>query len=259
MKRLKLRTVVLALGVSTAVTGCGFIAGLFPDKQKQYKYSTEIPPLEVPPDLTASTIEGAAARRGAVAERPAEAAAEPRPAGRTEREDGRYEADDEDLDEDDDRAAKRSSAEDSREAREPATAAPAATLAQSSDDVPLIEIEEPFAEAWNDVGKAIGRLKLELNDQNRSDGLYYVYFSEQDKPYEDRGFFGDIAAFFSSGPGHAKEYRVKLEEKGEVTYVFILGQDGKPQMDGEGLELLKRLHRTLQSLAEPQPADRERP
>lgn len=59
----------------TTASGCSYVAGFFPDKQKQYRYHSEIPPLEIPPDLTSTTIEGAVAGgERKIVEKPAEPA-----------------------------------------------------------------------------------------------------------------------------------------------------------------------------------------
>jgi outer membrane protein assembly factor BamC len=241
MKHFNSRNALILLGTTTLLAGCGTVAGWFPDKQKQYQYSTEIPSLEVPPDLTSSTIEGAAARRGvpeageSMDEREAPVAGEaPEEESAGERESSRP-------------AARKSKSQ----------AVP--TLAQSTDDVPLIEVEAPFEIAWVEVAKALGRLELEITDQNRSDGVYYVYYGGDRKPYEDRGFFGDIAEMFGGGEEPSKEYRIKLEEKGKVTMIYILDSENRPQTSGHGFDLLKRLHQTLQSEpgAKPASADAE--
>jgi uncharacterized lipoprotein len=225
MNRFARRTAILASSV-LLLSGCSFVAGLFPDKQKQYKYSSEIPPLEIPPDLEASTIEGVDSRSSAV--------------GGSVGSD-RYSA----------------SAGEEIQPEERAHDESPATLAQNSEDIPLIELEGSYAEAWNDVGKALGRLRFEVSDQNRSEGVYYVYFNGDGKPYEDRGFLGDLASFFSGSDAPAKEYRIQLEGRRDVTVIYVLDQEGKPQIDGPGFELLKRLHQTLQSLGESQKAEKE--
>ena len=222
---------LLLLGVSAFLGGCSVVSGWFPDKQKQYQYSTEIPPLEIPPDLTASTIEGAATRPGAsrtYEEPPAPADGE----GIGERS-----------------GESQSAAEDEQPrpaARRSGSKSPP-TLAQSSNDVPLIELQGPFEIAWAEVAKALGRLELEISDQNRSDGIFYVYYGGDRKPYEDRGFFGDVAEMFGKGQEQSKEYRIKLEQKEKSTLVYVLDPDNKPQTSGPGFELLKRLHEALQS------------
>ncbi|CAL1241266.1 outer membrane protein assembly factor BamC [Candidatus Methylocalor cossyra] len=215
------RNALVLLGASALLTGCGLIGSWFPDKQKQYQFSSEIPPLEIPPDLTASTIEGATrGDRTPTGESAEELAKLDRPS----------------------------------ESNPPKTAPPAENtpaLEETAGNAPMIEIEAPFAVAWNDIARALGRLELEVTDQNRSDGLYYVYYGGDNKPYQDRGFFGDLVEMFGGGAEQAREYRVKVQDKGKTTAVYVTDPDGKPQTSGPGLELLKRLHETLQSLSEP--------
>lgn len=233
MNRRDCRKALVLLGASVALAGCDTITSWFPDKQKQYQYSTEIPPLEIPPDLSSSTIEGAkrsaagaggdsAYSRGALEDRASPVAETP--------EDNPVESE-----------------RPKRSAKPPKRSEAVPTLAQSSDDVPLIEIEVPFELAWVEVAKALGRMELEITDQNRSDGVYYVYYGGDRKPYEDRGFFGDMAEMFGAAQEVAKEYRIKLEQRGKATSVYILDSDNKPQISGPGFDLLKKLHETLQS------------
>ncbi len=223
--------VALASGV---LAGCSTIEGWFPDKHKQYQYSTEIAALEIPPDLTSSTIDGAAGGSRPSWESPAS-------------------ADDTSTEASSDREATPApGAEMSPEEAKAMRAGknhPAPVLAESSSAVPLIEVQAPFDITWAEVNKALGRMKLEIIDQNRSDGLYFVHYAKDHKPYEDKGFFGDVAEMFAGGPGGTTEYRVKLEEKSGVTSVYIQDSEGKPQHDGQGLELLKHLNETLQNTA----------
>lgn len=245
---MKRNNLVMLVGTAMLLSACSTIGSWFPDKQKQYKYSTEIPPLELPPDLIATTsgIEGAQAGKGggesAGEERrsaPAPASEEAPGSGETSR---REPSNPPEPPEPPKRRA-------SAKARSDEVSA---VLGQSSDDVPLIEMEEPFDRAWNDVAKALGRLELEISDRNRSEGMYYVYYGGDGKPSEAPGFMSRLAAVFTGKESEAaREYRVKLEENGEATTVYVLDQDGKPQTEGPGFELLRRIHQTLSALAEP--------
>ena len=225
------RSLALVCGAAL-ISGCSTISGWFPDKQKQYKYSTEIPPLEIPPDLDASSIDGVRGAPRPAWESPAaadESSGQPL-AGERE-------------------ATPAPGAEmtpDAAQAMRAGKGHPAPVLAESTQDVPLIEVQAPFDITWAEVNKAIGRLKLEIVDQNRSDGLYFVHYAPDQKPYQDRGFFGDVADMFSGGTGGTKEYRIRLAEKDNVTSIFVLDTEGQPQRDGPGLELLKQLNETLQ-------------
>ncbi|WP_139556236.1 outer membrane protein assembly factor BamC [Methylotetracoccus oryzae] len=218
--------IVASVASSLVLSGCSFLGSLFPDKQRQYQYTTEIPPLEVPPDLSMSTMTGAKINRGAG---PAAARDTVAPA------------------EGEDEATPRPAA--AGGPAEPKTP----TLAQNTEDVPLIELSSPFAQAWNDVGRALGRLKVEVSDQNRSEGVYYVYYGGPAKAYEDRGMWGDISDLFSGDSPKAKEFRLKLEEhktkKGASTDVFLFDDEGQPVTGGPSLELLKKLHAQLTEFA----------
>ncbi len=218
-------------GVLALLSGCSTITSWFPDKQKQYQYSTDIPSLEIPPDLSASTIDGSTGGQRPAWESPA-TMEEPAGADASGRE-----------------ATPAPHAEmdpTSAKALRAGKAHPAPVLAESSQAVPLIEVQAPFDITWAEVNKALGRMKLEIIDQNRSGGLYFVHYAKDQKPYEDRGFFGDVADMFGDGAGATKEYRIKLVEKDEITSIFVLDAEDKPQLEGQGLDLLKQLNETLQ-------------
>jgi uncharacterized lipoprotein len=209
---------VLALAIS--LSACSYIASLFPDKQKQYRYSSELPDLEIPPDLGIVKEKQPPSSAESAAKPEAGAESAPRPRKK--------------------RAAPRS-------------AASTSTLAQG--DAPLIEIEEAFAEAWNDVNRALGRMELEVTDQNRSDGLYYVFYGEGKKPQAESGLWADLKSVFKDDSSKAREYRIKLEEQGDFTHIYVLDTEGKALAEGQGLELLQRLHEKLQGLDQPDAND----
>jgi uncharacterized lipoprotein len=205
-----------------ALNACSVVTALFPDKQRQYQYTTEIPALEVPPDLSMSTMTGAKLNRGAGQ------AGSGGPGGDGAGASGGVQA-----------------SPDDRKFSE----TKGATLAQNTEDVPLIELASPFPQAWNDVGRALGRMKVEVSDQNKSEGVYYVYYGGSEKAYEDRGMWGDISDLFSGGGPKSMEFRLKLEEhksaKRTSTDVFLFDDEGKPVRSGVPLDLLKKLHRQL--------------
>lgn len=222
----------LALALAGSLSACSFVESLFPDKQKQYRYSSDIPPLEIPPDLTSSTLEGVKGAGGSGPSSRDEVAEENTPPDAVE------EAP----------APRRTAATKSAAKSE----VPRTTLAQSDDNATLIEMEAPFAETWNDVSRALGRLEVELTDQNRSDGTFYVYYGgATPKSKEDEGIWDGITSMFSGGE-KASEYHVKLEEAGNVTNIFVLDASGKSVSDGPGYELLKRLNETLRTLDQPE-------
>ena len=223
--------IALMIGVGLSLSACSYIAGWFPDKQKQYRYSTELPDLEVPPDLTSPTGGEGVGRAAKAPSRVEKGAA---------------------REEEIEAPVRSRSGKKRSQAKTPATAS---TLARDSAEAPMIEIEESFAEAWNDVNRALGRLELEVADQNRSDGVYYVYYGgdgKKPKEKEEPGLWNDIVSVFKSEQPNAREYRLKLEEKGDFTHIHVLNRDGEAVNEGQGVELLQRLHEKLQTLDQPE-------
>jgi len=216
----------LFAGAAVSLTACSYITGLFPDKQKQYRYSTELPDLEIPPELSASKL-AAAGKAGPADDEPAaDSASSPPPAKKRKP------------------SAKHSDSD--------------ATLAENSDNAALIELHEGYAEGWNDVSRALGRMRVEITDQNRSDGVFYVYYGGEApiKP-EDKGLWDDVKGMFGVDSDTAKEYRVKLEDRDDFTFIKVFDQDGKGVSEGPGLDLLKRLHKKLTTLNQPEPEGEE--
>ncbi len=237
---------VLLASTFFSLTACSYLTSLFPDKQKQYRYSTELPDLEIPPDLSTGGAEGK------------EAAS---PSKATRRQDVQSTASVDKTE-----AAARPRATPAESASRPATKKrkpvkhndSSVTLAESMENVAMIEMQEPYDEAWNDVSRALGRLKIEITDQNRSDGMYYVYYGgEKPKKPEEMSLWEDVVSIFSSEKDMAKEYRIKLDEKDEVTYIRILDQNEHAVSEGPGLDLLKRLHRKLMTLDQTEPEGEE--
>ena len=240
-----IRTAFLGV-VAIALIGCSVVSGLFPDKQKNYRYSSELPDLEIPPDMNAP---------GSEPDSSSLAKSSPSTQGRNSVADnnaGNAASQSKSATTDNSGQAK------GRKRKPVKHNDDNVTLAQNMENAALIEIQEPIDEAWNDVGRAIGRLKIEISDQNRSDGLYYVYYGgvSPKKPGADTSFWEDVGSVFSSDKDQAQEFRIKLEDKDATTNVYIMDQEGKAISEGLGLELLKKLHNKLITLDQPDTPDK---
>jgi outer membrane protein assembly factor BamC len=243
-----LKTALLG-GAVILMTACSMIGDMFPDKQKQYRYSSELPDLEIPPDLSSPNSDSKDSD-----------ATSPVKHSQTAR--GKYSADKNtgEADSEANSAKSNSTGQKGKKHKPVQHNDSSVTLAQNTENAALIEIQEPYDEAWNDVGRSLGRLKVEITDQNRSDGVYYVYYGgvPPKKPGEETSFWQDLGSVFSSNKDQAKEYRIKLEDRGNTTNVFILDQESQAISDGPGLELLKRLHKKLITLDQPDAPDPEK-
>lgn len=199
---------------SMVFSGCGSMEKVLPDRKKEYQYSSEIPPLEIPPDLSAATIEQTPIKSvsGSVDVGPAEYV---QPSA--------------------------TKIEQPVVASEPEADLPVAT----SDSGSYIEIEESYPIAWRMVGRALSRLEIEIEDLNRSEGLYYIIFRDEQNQANDSFWSG--LAFWSddSAAGTEEEYQIKLSDNGGVSEVRILNDDGEPQSEGPGLNVLKMIQKQV--------------
>jgi uncharacterized lipoprotein len=239
-----IRTAFLGV-VAIALIGCSYVSDIFPDKQKNYRYSSELPDLEIPPDMNAPGSDSDSSSFAKLSQ----STQGRNSVGNNDTGNASGQAKSATTDTGQAKGRKRKPVKHSDDN---------VTLAQNMENAALIEIQEPYDEAWNDVGRAIGRLKIEISDQNRSDGLYYVYYGgvSPKKPGAETGFWEDVGSVFSSDKDHAQEFRIKLEDKDTTTNVYIMDQEGKATSDGLGLDLLKKLHDKLITLDQPETPDK---
>ncbi len=208
---IKFATTLIAMSIVSVFPGCGSVEKILPDRKKEYQYSSEIPPLEIPPDLTSSTIEKTpikSAKTNAVS------------------------------------SLRQPTREIEKPRVEPEPEDDTVVVADNSGS--FIEIEEPYPIAWRMVGRALSQLEIEIDDLNRSEGLYYIIFRDQQGQQEDVGFWSRLA-FWSdhNSAGAEEEYQVKLTDAKGVTEVRVLNEEGEPQSQGVGLNVLKMIQKQV--------------
>lgn len=197
------------------VQGCNSFENILPDREKEYKYSSEIPPLEIPPDLTSASIEKSPIRSGR---------AVPGDAGAVSR------------------APQRSSVRE--EAPETRRIEPMPTVERSAEGA-YINIDEDFPIAWRMVGRSLSRLEIEVEDLNRSEGLYYIIFEDRRNRSSDDGFFSSLAFWSDSNSIEEQQFRVQVDDKSGSTQVRILDEDGIGLSKGTGLDLLQMIQKKI--------------
>lgn len=118
------------------------------------------------------------------------------------------------------------------------------------DGQSIIVVEEGFDRLWRRVGLALDRVGFTVEDRDRSQGLYFVRYVDQDEDAksqsaQERGFFSKL---FSSDDKDkkAERYRVSVRETLEgSTQVFILDNEGNPENSSTGEKILSLLYGQL--------------
>ncbi|NOT10926.1 MAG: outer membrane protein assembly factor BamC [Methylococcaceae bacterium] len=229
-------TRILLAALLLHVTACSYIKSLFPDKEKDYQYTAEIPPLNLPADLK---------------KKPTSPVSESRPV--------------EDSNPSDIKPAMQTPAEAT------ATGTDSAPVAQNEEEAPPpIETVEKYenislelirfndgenrlrlgaekARVWRMVSKALSRKSIEVTNRNQDDAFFVVQFDPDEKKVEDGSLWDEAVFMFRGFQADEQEYVLKLEEQDRHTEVIILDKDQKPLPpdDKGGLALLTLIQSTI--------------
>jgi outer membrane protein assembly factor BamC len=225
--KIKTKSLVI-VAVLVNLPACSTIKSLFPDKEKDYQFTTEIPPLILPTDLMGDSIAGV----------PVAPAAEKVDAAVT---------------------APVAEVGDAAAAARPPAATPTETI--PAIDRKLIQVElvdgdqgakqlhigAPLSTAWRIVGKALSRKSVEVTSHNQDEGMFRVQYDPNKQETEDGSFWDEMTFVFTGFKVTEQELIVKLVESNQQTFVSLMDKDQKPVADAGSLSLLKLLHDTIKS------------
>ncbi|RLA17805.1 MAG: hypothetical protein DRQ61_06275 [Gammaproteobacteria bacterium] len=202
---------LLFIALIPGLTACGTLDSIFPDRKKEYKDTKTIPPLEIPPDLSTSSIEDALPLPNEQSSFKIYA-----PSGDTESVERKSEV-------------------------APKLEVPFSTLVTESQGNPYIRLSEEFPSAWRTTGKALANLAIEIEDRNRSVGTYYILYAEK-AAVESEGFFASMAFWRDEVVVKELSYQVKVKQDDSSTIIEIHDEQDQLLSQGVGLILLKELH-----------------
>ena len=107
----------------------------------------------------------------------------------------------------------------------------------------VIELDLNFDRAWSSVTKAIDAAEILTNDKDRSNGIFYVSYAEEEE--------GGIFSFLNIGTNNNKtkkvnfddaQFEVKITQKNNKTYVRAYSKDGKID---EAEKLISKINESL--------------
>jgi outer membrane protein assembly factor BamC len=187
---------------------------LFPDKEKDYQFTTEIPPLTMPPDLAGESIANAPAAAPAASAVEAAPTADPAPgpAPTVDRKLTQVE------------------------------------LVDADQGTKRLRIGASPVTAWRMVGKALSRNSIEVTNRNQEEGLFHVQYDPDKKEVEDGSFWDEVIFFLKGFETNEQEFVLKLvENNNQQTDVVIMDKEQKPVADGTSLNLLTLLRDTIKA------------
>jgi outer membrane protein assembly factor BamC len=237
---------IFSLTITAVVlTGCSYLQSYFPDKERDYQYTTEIPMINWPDELRRNQTANGSSGTSPQAANPeetgsgAESTAEVPPV-----------------------------VENAAPSTDTPTASPEATsttpvIARESDDkdtvgsIEIIKYDDGesrlrlgagFSKSWRVISKALSRNSIEVTERNHDKGLFTVQYDPDEKKAKDESFMDELSFILHGINSNEREYQLKLEEHDQKTDVIVLDEEHLPLLNNEpALRLLKVLADTTKA------------
>lgn len=227
MSIIKFRPVNLAIPalLLLSLTACSFIGGYFPDKTKDYQFSSELPPLKIPTDISS---------KGLTKKTPTK-----------QSEDSEIVAVMGDVVRAD---PVKSGASTPVVSAEPQKSEPLRVeLVKFANGENRLQINKSVPMSWRMIGKALTGNGIEITARDKPNGEFSVQYDPNETDFKDDTFLDELSFVFDEDHSKEKPYRIKLLAREKMTEAVILDEQGKPLSDGSGLSLLKLLATTLKA------------
>lgn len=118
------------------------------------------------------------------------------------------------------------------------------------NNLSYVETDEGFDRSWRRVGLALDRIGFTVEDRDRSQGLYFVRYIDQDIDAKTKGASdGILSKLFSWGSSdatkNAQKYRILVKESGDVSRVTVQNNEGKLDISPVSDKILLLLNEQL--------------
>ena len=147
-----------------------------------------------------------------------------------------------------------------------------AKLLKETDGSLALEVTDPFDRAWRRVGLALDRVGFIVEDRDRSNGLFYVRYTDieggENAPNKKKGllsslkFWGDEDPDADKAAGNEpkkdsssddgkdkksteKRYSIKVDDTGNTTKVTVVDKDGNRNRSATANRILNLLYEQL--------------
>jgi len=111
-----------------------------------------------------------------------------------------------------------------------------------------VQVEESFDRAWRRVGLALDRVGFTVEDRDRSQGIYYVRYVDQDQDAKDKQEKGFFSRIFSSSKKEKTTAKYRIVVKGSSTFVSnvtVQNDQGQPEVSDTADKILGLLNDQL--------------
>jgi len=238
MINLNYRNCLCGLVMLLLFNGCSYIKSLFPDKERDYQFRTEIPDLVIPEDLKTQPFPIKQNPAAAIARPPAAVSAPVAPSSQAAAVANTQSANP--LPQSAVPSAPKEAVVSDPKLNNASSVEVTNPSAANNVNVSGLQIDQPQNQAWRLVARALSRQKIEIVERNMDKGYFYVKYDPDEVKSEDNSFWDELAFLMGDDPSHELEYRISLLEIApQLTEVTIQSSDGQTLSNRTATHLLK--------------------
>ncbi len=109
-----------------------------------------------------------------------------------------------------------------------------------------LRVNQNIERSWRIVGKALTRKIFEITERNDK-GYYFIVLYDPDfQPLADNSIWDDVAFLFDANKMLEQEYKIALFDQQEQTYIKLLRKDNQACEDEKCVKLFQSLQEALQ-------------
>lgn len=224
------------IALSLSLTACSTVKSWFPDKEKDYQYTSEIPPLTIPADLGKNYHVGSANVTPAVTPLSIHSDANvlaltPKPLTEPLKSDKNPLADNPVIN------------------QEPVQSKLIAVdLLPNVNSAHHLRLGVSAEKAWRIVAKALSRQSIEVTERDQTNGLFSIQYDADEQQIADGSYWDELVFIFKGFQSNDRAYQLKLTEDNQQTDVIVLdGITAQPLADTASLNLLTLLQKTIKA------------
>lgn len=113
------------------------------------------------------------------------------------------------------------------------------SLTQLDGGQPALAIGGSLNDVWIRTGVMLGRLGMDIESQQRSNGIYLVNYVAEDN--DGSGFFGRLFGRGGNAPSLSGRYQIQIANTGKQNLITVGDAEGKPLVPAVATALLERL------------------
>ncbi len=226
---------ISAIACALSLSGCSTLQSWFPDKEKDYQFTTELPQLVIPSDLvqksalptrssvetpTAKSVESVAPQKIAPKKNITPTIEKTAPlVNRPALEDAETELSRNEI-----------------------------QVSLTHENAPTLNLNVPSVRAWRIVGKALSRSGIEVTNRDQTNGKIHIQIADsKPKTESEKSLLDDTLSVFDGFVSNETGYVLQFRETNSKTAVTVLSTELQPLMDGADNKVLLILFEAIKA------------